>query len=340
MSELDDLAAAVRGLLTKQSDSAAVRRAAASDTGYDADLWRRLAEIGAPALLVPEEHGGVGAGRLAMTAVMTELGRTLTPSPLLGSGVLATELLLALGDGLDLLPALAEGTSVAAVCWSGDDGAWTPVVEAVDGRLTGTAHYVLNGDTADVLLVAATDGAVYLAEGGDAVATPTVDVTRRLATVTVDGTPARRLGPADAGAALARARASALVALAAEATGAAEAALERTVAYVTVRHQFGRAIGSFQAIKHRLADLHVVVEGARSMSLAAAAGQVDGEAAALVCSEALQTVTAEMIQLHGGIAITWEHDAHLFFKRAHGSAHLFGSPAARLGAVAVLAGVS
>jgi alkylation response protein AidB-like acyl-CoA dehydrogenase len=157
-----------------------------------------------------------------------------------------------------------------------------------------------------------------------------MDVTRRLASVRLSDAPARRLGPADAAAALAGAVDEAVVALAGEQVGAAAAAFEMTVEYAKVRHQFGRPIGSFQALKHRMADLHVLLEAARSAAYAAAAGAVLPSVAKAYCSEAFHTIAAETIQLHGGIAITWEHDAHLYFKRAHASAQLFGAPAAHL----------
>jgi alkylation response protein AidB-like acyl-CoA dehydrogenase len=167
-----------------------------------------------------------------------------------------------------------------------------------------------------------------------------MDLTRRLATITVEHSPGARIGPPDARGALETARRDALVALAAEQAGAAAGALERTVAYTQVREQFGRVIGSFQALKHRMADLHVTVSTAESAAWAAACGTLDAEVAALACGEALQAAAAEMIQLHGGIAITWEHDAHLYFKRAHSAARLFGRPARRLEHLAVLAGIA
>jgi alkylation response protein AidB-like acyl-CoA dehydrogenase len=351
LDEAEDLAAlreAVRDLLAKRSDGAAVRAAAASARGYDADLWDTLAGMGVAGLALPEAHGGAGAGLAAAAVVAEELGRTLTPAPFLGSAVLAGQLLLALDDdaaAARLLPRLAAG-EVAAVCWSAADGTWDqPPITAREGRLTGTAHYVLDGDTADVLLAVAREGedvAVYEAEPGLAqrVHAPAMDLTRRLATVTFDDVPAARLGAGSARTALEAARQAALAVLAAEQVGAAETALRRTVEYAKVREQFGRPIGSFQALKHRMADVHVCVTSARSAALAAAAGGFDPVAAAVVCGEALQAAAAEMIQLHGGIAITWEHDAHLFFKRAHGAARLFGTPAARMSELAGRAGVT
>jgi alkylation response protein AidB-like acyl-CoA dehydrogenase len=297
--EQDELRATVRKLLERE-----------------ADPWPALCAIGVPALAVPEEHGGLGAGLTELRIVAEELGRVLSDVPFLGSAV-ATRAVLATGDE-QLLPRLAEGV-IAALAWTGEDGRWDTAacrgdLSTVDGR----AHYVLDGDTAEVLLVAA-DGGLYEVDPADAVRehVPSLDETRRFATVTFDHAPARRLGPLDLG----PVRDFACLLLAAEQTGTAARALELTVEYTKQRHQFGRPIGSFQALKHRMADLHVLVETARSAAYA------DLPAVAKVhCSEVLSEVAAEMIQLHGGIAITWEHPAHRYFKRAHSSALLFGAP--------------
>jgi hypothetical protein len=322
---------AVRTVLAKRSDSAAVRRAVDTPLGYDTALWGVLcAQIGVAALAVPERFGGAGAGRGEIQLVMAELGRALTPAPMLGSAVLATQLLLALGDDdacARLLPRIAEGT-VAAVAWADAAGTWgTGAVAAAGDRLRGQAHYVLDGDHAEIVLVVA-DGAVYEIDPTTAERTNTaaMDLTRRLARVRLDGVPATRIGPADATPALESALSEAIMALAAEQVGAAEGALTMTVEHTKVRHQFGRPIGSFQALKHRMADLHVLLESARSAVCAAADGTIHPSVAKVYCSEAFQRIAAETIQLHGGIGITWEHDAHLYFKRAHGSAALFGSP--------------
>ena len=348
---------AVRALLGKRSDSAAVRKAIAAPPGYDEALWAQLCgQIGIAALAIPERFGGAGATLFETHLVLEELGRVLTPSPMLGSAVLAAQALLGIEDpdaGERLLPGIAAGTSIAAVCWSGADGGWRPADAAVlaegvdDGwRLSGEAHYVLDGDIADVLLVVARapDGIGLFevdpaAPGITRTHTPTMDQTRRLARLAFDGVPGRRIGSGDAGPALARALDAACVALSAEQVGAMARILEMTVEYSKVRVQFGRPIGSFQALKHRMADLHVLVEAARSASYAAAAGDVPAAVAKAYCSEAFFAVAAEAIQLHGGIAITWEHDAHLFFKRAHSSAHLFGAPGEYLARLAPLAGI-
>ena len=342
-TEQRELASSVRALLAKRSDSAAVRHTIESPAGYDAALWSTLCDqIGVAALAIPERYGGVGAGPLESHVVLDELGRTLTPSPMLGSAVFAAQLLLALGDDdacLRLLPGIADGTALATVAWSGADGRWAgPGITASDGVLTGTAHYVLDGDVADVVLVvAATDDGLGVFEV-DAAATrrehtPTLDPTRRLATVSLDGVAGTRIN-GEASLAAATALDAAVVGQTAEQVGAASRILELTVEYSKTRVQFGRPIGSFQALKHRMADLHVLVEGARSASYAAAAGTIDASVAKAYCSEAFFTIAGECIQLHGGIAITWEHDAHLYFKRAHGSAQLFGTPDQHVRAVA------
>jgi alkylation response protein AidB-like acyl-CoA dehydrogenase len=357
---------AVRALLTRRSDSAAVRAAAASDRGYDPALWTVLCEqIGVAALAVPEEYGGAGAGMPETRIALEELGRALTPSPLLGSAVLAAQALLASGDGQAcgrLLPGIAAGSLIATVPWTGPAGHWDPTDTACSAEpragdrwaLHGRAHHVLDGDVADVLLVAArTAEGVGLFEvtphqpGVRRARAGAMDLTRRLATVRLTGATGRRIG-GDARAALRRARDVACAALAGEQVGAAGRCLELTVEYTKARVQFDRPIGSFQALKHRMADMYVLVETARSAACAAAEAAESGDedllaaraaAAKVYCSEALCRVSAEMIQLHGGIAITWEHDAHLYFKRAHGSAQLFGQPREHVARLARLVGV-
>ena len=303
--EQDELRATVRKLLEREPDP-----------------WLALCEVGVPALAIPEESGGLGAGTVELRIVAEELGRVLSGAPFLGSAV-ATQAVLASGSQA-LLPQLASGT-VAALAWTGPDGRWSPdtvACQTTESTVDGVAHYVLDGDTAEILLVAAHAGngiSLYEVSPADVVRehVPIMDETRLLATVTFDHTPARLLGPMD----LAPVRDIACLLLAAEQAGAATRALELTVEYTKQRHQFGRPIGSFQALKHRMADLHVLVETARS------AAYSDLPAVAKVhCSEAFSTVAAEMIQLHGGIAITWEHPAHRYFKRAHSTSHLFGAP--------------
>ncbi|MQA62149.1 MAG: acyl-CoA dehydrogenase [Actinophytocola sp.] len=338
--EQADLARAVRSVLARESGER---------------LWPVLCEqVGVAALAIPEAFGGAGAGIRELQIVAEELGRELTPSPLLGSAALATHTLLAARDEdacKRLLSPLAEGHALATLAWACQDGRWDPAscaftaTPAGSGEYTvdGTAHYVLDGDIADTVLVAAQCGdelgLFEIADGVHAEHRATMDRTRRMAVVTVTGARTVRIGTGDFRAGLARARDVACAVLAAEQVGAAASALEQTVAYSKQRVQFGRPIGGFQALKHRMADLHVLVESARSACYAAgealdtALDAESGQAAAraaltakVYCSEAFSAVAAEMIQLHGGIAITWEHDAHRYFKRAHSSSQLFGQP--------------
>jgi len=335
--------------------------------GYDVPLWQRLCgEIGVAGLAIPERYGGAGAGPVETCIVIEELGRGLVPSPLLGSAVLAGQALLASGDEQAcqrLLPGIASGATVAALAWAPQAGHWDPADPAFAAHasghvwvLTGEAHHVLDGDTAGVLLAAARapDGTglfevdpVHPAVTRRAVTA--MDTTRRLAVVALEGAPGRSVGPGAGIRALARARDLACIALAAEQAGAARRALELTVAYTKTRVQFGRPIGGFQALQHRMADLHVLVESARSLCYAAAFAAADAEAdsgadsarlgmlaaaAKAHCSQALTRAAGQMIQLHGAIGITWEHDAHRYFKRAHGTGQLFGRPEEHVARVA------
>jgi alkylation response protein AidB-like acyl-CoA dehydrogenase len=296
-AEHEALRDTVRRMLDRNAGSAQVRAA----NGYSQSLWRALAdEIGVAGLTVPEEFDGAGATLLEAHIVLEDIGSTLAPAPMLSS-VLATQAILKSGNAnacKRLLPRIAAG-AVATVGWV-DDG------------------YVLDGDIADIVLMVTADGLNEI-EPAHRVHTQTMDTTRRLATVGF--TKATHLGPAPP-----QLRDIACVALSAEQVGAAQRCLDMTVEYTKTRVQFGRPIGGFQALKHRMADMYVLVETARSVSYAAAQDLSLAPAAKVHCSEALSTVAGEMIQLHGGIAITWEHDAHLYFKRAHGSRHLFGSP--------------
>jgi alkylation response protein AidB-like acyl-CoA dehydrogenase len=343
--EQRDLRDAVRGLLARADD--------------ERSAWRQLSAIGSAGLGIPERHGGVGGGPAQIAVVMAELGRDLTSSPMLGSTVLAAQALLASGDEAAchrLLPAIADGSAIAALAWTTRAGRWDSgevacgASQAVRGarygwELDGEAHYVLDGEGADVLLVAARMPAgvgLFEVDPGQAgvcrTADTTMDSTRRLAVVRLTRARGLRLG-GDGSGPLRRARDLACIALAAEQAGAARRALELTVDYTMTRVQFGRVIGGFQALQHRLADLHVLVESAGSLSRAAAAAQTPSPgllcaAAKVYCSEALMTTAGEMIQLHGAIGITWEHRAHRYLKRAHGAMYLFGRPAQHAAAIA------
>ncbi|MFL6089941.1 MAG: acyl-CoA dehydrogenase family protein [Aeromicrobium sp.] len=286
-AEQNDLAAAVRALLAKRADSAAVRTAMDSDQGFDTGLWSTLCE-----------QIGVAGLDVADTApVLEELGHSLAPTPLLAS-LVASEALRGT-DNADLLERIEAGEVATFVA---------------DGP-------VLYGAQATILL-AVDDRGLVLLDSAHIDEAPAMDPTLRFATVT-DVKPGRVLSE-DGAAAATRARNALLIGISALAVGCAQRGLDMTVAYSKERIQFGRQIGSFQALKHRMADMLVLVEMARSSAWAAATRELDPTVAAAYCIDAVQKVAAETIQLHGGIAITWEHDAHLVFKRAHALAQLAG----------------
>jgi alkylation response protein AidB-like acyl-CoA dehydrogenase len=316
--EQRELAATVRSLLDKRADARVER--------YDEALWQTLCEqIGVAALNIPEEHDGFGASLFESAIVLEELGRSLAPSPLLSSLVTAEALLAGADDDARarLLPRIAAG----------EVAAYAEEADAAD---------VLDGDLASVLVVATEDGLFEVdPDSAERTWTPSMDQTIRLATVRSDLAAATRIG--DGPAARERARQVGAVGCAALAAGLAARALDMTVAYSKERVQFGRPIGSFQALKHRMADVLVLAEMSRSASWAAAyavSGRADDadrlvHVAKSYCCDALSTIAGETVQLHGGIAITWEHDAHLVFKRAHALGQLFGSAREHRAAVAL-----
>jgi alkylation response protein AidB-like acyl-CoA dehydrogenase len=282
----------------------------ASEAGYDEALWQTMCEqIGVAALAVPGEYGGAGFSLLESMIVLEEVGRSLAPSPLLSS-VVTAEALLAGGTDVakeQLLPRIAAG-EVAAFAVPGEPS--------------------LFADCAAVLLLAGDE--LTEVPAGSAQWLPSMDQTSRLGSVTATGGTAM----GDAAAARSRAGLVGAVGVAALSAGLAARALEMTVAYSKERVQFGRPIGSFQALKHRMADLLVLVEMSRSASWAASYALATrapnaaelAHVAKSYCSDALNRVAAETVQLHGGIAITWEHDAQLVFKRAHALGQLYGQP--------------
>ncbi|MDZ4375964.1 MAG: acyl-CoA dehydrogenase family protein [Phenylobacterium sp.] len=339
---------AVTRLLADHSAEADVRRSMETEAGYDPDLWRQLGEMGVTGLIIDEVHGGGGAGALELESVMEAAGAALLCGPLLGSGVLAAQLLQGLDDGeakARLLPGIAAGTTIAAAALTGDAGTWTEDGVGVrasptqEGHaLTGQASYVIHGQNADVLLVLArlSDGLAVFevdpkADGVSVSSLPTFDHTLRLARIEFRETPGRRLA-GDAWSAVQAAINLALVGLAGEQAGGARRCLEFTVDYTKNRYQFGRAIGSFQAVKHMAADLLLETESAISAARNAAAKLADGapdadaavSLAAFACADAFVKTTADAVQMHGGIAFTWAHPAHLYLRRARADAQLFG----------------
>ncbi|MFI1765382.1 acyl-CoA dehydrogenase family protein [Streptomyces sp. NPDC020800] len=383
-AEQDEIRRTLRELLHKRCGTEGPRAAVDSPAGYDPALWTALADrLGLPGLALPEAYGGVGCSVTELALACEEVGRTLAPSPLLATAVLAAPLILALGteaQRAELLPRLAAGTRTAALAvpgpalttalalTGGNDGQWAGGGRAggvqarrdADGwRLYGQVDQVLDGHSAGLLVVAAHTGGfarsrtlLFLvagdAEGVLRARQTALDATRPQGRIQLRDVPAELLGTAGADVlpALAALGDTAAAVLAAEAVGAADRALERTVEYVGQREQFGRPIGSFQAVKHRLADVYVGVQSARSAAYYAAwatanesegaAGGVPsqgrwretgGQVGRLALAQALQALrgaAAEAIQLHGGIGFTWEHAAHLYFKRAAGDELLFG----------------
>jgi alkylation response protein AidB-like acyl-CoA dehydrogenase len=349
-----ELRATARGFFEKYSSESAVREVMESDNGFDPALWRLMADqLGLQGLLVPEEFGGIGLGLVQTQGVMEEMGRALVCAPFLSSAVLSVTALLASGDrelGADLLTGISDGSTIAVLAFVDSQGRWDASNADVradltpDGwAVTGTKLYVLDAAVADVVLIAAAtgEGLSLLAvdpRGPGCVVTPleTLDMTRRQATLALDAAPAKLIGqPGCADPWLQAALNSGLAALAAEQVGGARRLLEMSVEYAKVREQFGRAIGSFQAIKHKCADMLVEVESATSAAYAAGAAIDDSstEAALLAslakayCSEAYSHAAAENIQVHGGIGFTWEHPAHLYFRRAKSTEMLLGGPA-------------
>ncbi|MCD0482573.1 acyl-CoA/acyl-ACP dehydrogenase [Streptacidiphilus sp. ASG 303] len=359
----EDLRASVRALLADRCPPAAVLARAEGPAPYDGKLWHALArELGAAGLQVPEEHGGAGATLRETAVVLEELGRAAAPTPFLGSAVLATTALLACAGGAELLAELAAGERTAALAvplaaapGTGFPWAGLPQTVRADGAgaLTGRVAAVADAAAADVLLVPAAgpDGpglyAVEADAAGLAVAPRTsLDLTRPLADLALHGVPARRLaGPAEAPAAVERALLTGAGLLASEQLGIAEWCLATTTAYLKERRQFGRPVGSFQAVKHRLADLWLEAAGARAAARGAAdalaRGAEDAPLAVAVaqayCGDAAVRAAEECVQLHGGIGMTWEHPAHLYLKRAKADQIALGTPGRHRAALAVLA---
>ncbi|MFD9945824.1 acyl-CoA dehydrogenase family protein [Nonomuraea sp. NPDC059023] len=286
--------------------------------------WADFArELGVAGLAVPEEYGGAGGGPEEVAAVAWEVGRALSAQPFLQTAVLAVAALRLDGDAAArsrLLPPLAEGAMSATVVFG-------PELSLEDGLLTGEAPYVLDGDL--VLLYAGG----HLVEARPAVREPyrTMDLTRPLTRLVFERTPATVLGGDEHRDAV---RTLGIAALAAEQAGGAERCLEASVEYAKQRRQFGRPIGSFQAIKHKLADVALLVESARSAALAAHESDVTAAVAGAYCGEAYLRAAGENIQVHGGIGITWEHDAHRHLKRATSDAQLFRTPLGHRGELA------
>lgn len=336
----------VRRFLAERAPMSYVRSMLDDERGTDAATWRGLADLGATGILVPEQHGGAGMGMVDMGVVLEELGRAVHPGPFASSAVGAVSLVLALADD-ELLPELADGSVVGTVALLEPDrrSDWrAPATSASeDGALTGKKAFVPDAAAADVLLVSATDpdGAIGVfavertAAGVDVTPTATVDGTRRVATVALDGAPARRLGPpGDASDAIAAAVDRLVIAHVVDGVGAAARALELAVEYARERVQFDQPIGSFQAIQHLCADMLRDLELGRAgayyaLWAADAAPAAERHRAATMAKafagDAFARIGGSAIQVFGGIGFTWEHDIHLFYKRLLTLQHALGS---------------
>ncbi len=351
--EQEELRKTVRAFLESKSPESAVRELRETEQGYDEAVWKQAAEqLGLQGLAIPEEFGGSGYSYVELGIVLEEMGRALLCAPFFSTVVLAGNTLLHSGDDAakkDYLPGIASGETIATVAFTEPNGKWDESgIEASatqDGdtwRINGTKMFVLDGHTANLIIVAAkaAQGTSLFAveadaEGQTRTALSTMDQTRKQGKLEFANTPARLIGTeGDGWNVLNKVLDLVVVGLAAEQVGGAQKVLEMAVEYAKVRVQFGRPIGSFQAIKHKCADMLLEVESAKSAAYYGlwCASEVNDELPSVAslakayCSEAYFHAAAENIQIHGGIGFTWEHPAHLYFKRAKSSELLFGDP--------------
>ncbi len=351
--EQEELRKSVRRFLEDKSPETEVRRLMETTEGYDPAVWSQMAQqLGLQGLAIPEEFGGSGYTYVELIVVLEEMGRALLCAPYFATVALAANALLASGDDSakkEYLPGIASGETIATLAITEPAGRWDEAgitLEATGSgdswTLNGTKSFVIDGHTAALIIVAARTaaGVSLFAVPGDAsgltrTALSTMDQTRKQAKLEFSGTPARLIGADGAGwATLSKTLDLAAVALAAEQVGGAQKVLEMSVEYAKVRVQFGRPIGSFQAIKHKCADMLLEVESAKSAAYYsgwAAAEDSDelpvvASLAKAYCSDAYFHAAAENIQIHGGIGFTWEHPAHLYFKRAKSSELYLGDP--------------
>jgi alkylation response protein AidB-like acyl-CoA dehydrogenase len=351
--EQSDFRMAIRKFLEAKSPEPEVRRLMETADGYDRGVWAQMSQqLGLQALAVPEEYGGAGFSFVELLIVLEEMGRVLLCAPYLATAVLASQTLLLAGDpaaASRYLPGIAAGEIIATLAMTERDGQWDPdsvrtTAQPLDGGwvIDGEKCFVLDGITAELIIVVARTSAgvgLFAVDGAAAglTRTPmtTMDRTRKQAVLTLDAVPAQLIGGDGNGSqTVTRVLDVASAALAAEQVGGAQRCLELCVEYAKTRTQFGRPIGSFQAIKHKCAEIFVDVEAARSAAYhacwAAAEDLIELPVAARVaksyCSEAYNYAAAESLHIHGGIGFTWEHVSHLYFKRAKSSEVLFGAP--------------
>ncbi|MCL4313617.1 MAG: acyl-CoA/acyl-ACP dehydrogenase [Actinobacteria bacterium] len=351
--EQEELRRSIHRFFEDKSPPQEVRRLMEDERGYNLEVWNQMAnQLGLQSMIIPEEYGGAGFGYAELTIVFEEMGRVLLCAPYFSTVALAANALLASNDDnakSTYLPGIAAGSTIATLAFCEDSGDWNPSRISTQAHhyhdhyvLNGHKNFVIDGHTADLLLVTAlTPVGVSLfavdssAPGLRRTPLATMDQTRKQARLEFSETPAYLIGNEGAGEAiLEQTLQLAAIALSAEQVGGAQRCLEMSVEYAKTRVQFGRPIGSFQAIKHKCADMLLRVESARSAAYYAGwcAAEDSPElpvAASLAkayCSEAYFSAAADNIQIHGGIGFTWEHDAHLYYKRAKSSELLLGNP--------------
>ncbi len=351
--EQEEFRRSIRRFLEDKSSTSEVRRLMETDEGFDPAVWDQMAgQLGLTAVTIPEEFGGLGFGQVELGIVFEEMGRVLLCAPYFSTVALCVNLLLASDDDQvcsSILPLVASGKARLALAAGESESDWsndsisTIASGGADLLLSGTKPFVIDGLTATHLLVLAQDGdgvSLFIVNGSEPSLTKkpllSLDLTRKLAVIRFDKTPGQRVGDIGLGIAyFEKMLPKALISLASEQVGGAQRVLEMAVEYAKERIQFQRPIGSFQAIKHKCADMLVDIESAKSAAYYAAwAAQNEPSELPLVaflakafCSEAYFSAASENIQIHGGIGFTWEHDAHLYFKRAKSSELMFGSPA-------------
>jgi alkylation response protein AidB-like acyl-CoA dehydrogenase len=369
--EQDEFREVLRRFFEEHSGLGDVRMAFDSADGFDRGLWKKMGEeLGLQGVHLPEKFGGQGFGFLELGLVLEEMGRALVPSPFLASSVLAAGAIRAAGtdeEQAEWLPGIASGERIGGLAWVEAGGSWEPAAVATEAKpdgdslvLTGTKEAVLSGDLADFVVVAARlpgtsgeDGVTLavveaVAPGVTVTALEAVDLTRRQARIVLEGARAKPLGtPGQAANALRTCLLQAAVALGAEALGGADRALEMAVEYAKVRVQFARPIGSFQGIKHMAAEVLRDLELARAAAywswwVADESPAELAQAAPLAkaaCADAFLAAAAANIQIHGGIGFTWEHDAHLFYRRAKSLEFLLGDSSTQRSALATALGI-
>jgi len=348
--EQEELRKVVRQFLDAKSPETEVRRLMDTTEGYDTAVWQQMgAEMGLQGLIIPENYGGSGYGYVELGVVLEEMGKALLCAPFFSTVALAANTLLHAGSEdakKAYLPGIASGETIATVAFTEENGRWDEAgvtMTESGGKLTGTKSFVIDGHVADLVIVLAKSSGgglgLYAVEGNAAgltrTALSTMDQTRKQAKLEFNGVAATPIAKAGfSWADWSTVLDLAVVALAAEQVGGAQRCLDMAVEYAKVRVQFGRPIGSFQAIKHKCADMLLEVESAKSAAYYGlwCAAEVNDELPSVAslskayCSEAYFHAAAENIQIHGGIGFTWEHPAHLYFKRAKSSELLFGDP--------------